>query len=442
MASRVPAASGVVLLHTRERVVLASSAAIWLLVVAGPAAQAQQSATPQEELRTSPQGEVPLNDASEPTAVFEQPRPAYDAKGVDLGGFRLFPTLTVNEAYDDNIFAEDADEEDDFITAVTAGLLAKSEWSRHEVEIEAAVRHEKYLRNDDQDRTEYVIRPTVKLQLGGRDSARLTAEHSRRTIGRDDPEDSGDDEPTEFNRFAGGGEYIKRVNRLFFGFNANARRDDYISSGDNDRDRNEYRFGLPIGYEVSAMTDVVLEPFVRRRDFDEVDSTGADRDAWAGGATVGIDTEVTSLLHVNFDVGFIANDFDDSTFDDSVGLIFGGEAIWYVTTLTTVKGRAERRDIATNQPGSSSKTQSGLSLELQHELQQNVLVGGQVRYINDDFREVDRIDDRFIAGVGVEYLLNRNFSLTADYQYQQRWSDRDGEDFGRNLVLVGLKTRL
>jgi uncharacterized protein (PEP-CTERM system associated) len=112
-----------------------------------------------------------------------------------------------------------------------------------------------------------------------------------------------------------------------------------------------------------------------------------------------------------------------------------------VTPLTTVKGRAERRDIATNQPGSSSKTQSSLGLELQHELQQNLLLGGQLRYINDDFRDVDRTDDRLVAGVGVEYLLNRNFSLTADYQYQQRWSDRDGEDFSRNLVMVGLKTR-
>jgi hypothetical protein len=441
VAPREPAGSGIVLLRVRERVLLASSAAVWLLVVADPTVQAQEDLTPQEELRTSPQGKVPLNDASGPTAVFDRARPEYDAKGIDLGGFRLFPTATVSETYDDNIFAEDSGEEDDFITAITAGLLAKSEWSRHEVEIEAAVRHEKFLKNDDQDRTDYIVRPTVNLQLGGRDSAKITAEHSKRTIGRDDPEDSGDEDPTEFYRFAGGGEYIKRVNRLFFGFNANARRDDYISSGDNDLDRNEYRFGLPVGYEVSAKTDVTLEPFVRRRDFDEVDSTGADRDAWAGGATVGIDTEVTSLLHVNFDIGFIANDFDDTRFDDSVDLIFGGEAIWYVTPLTTVKGRAERRDIATNQPGSSSKTQSSLGLELQHEVQRNVLLGAQLRYVNDDFRDTDRVDDRVIAGVGAEYLLNRHVSLTADYQYQQRWSDRDGEDFDRNLVMVGLKTR-
>ncbi len=441
MAFRATATSGVALLRGRERLLLASGAAAWLLVVGDPAAQAQQGATPQEELRSSPQGRVPLNDASGPTAVFERPRPDYDAKGIDLGGFRLFPTATVSETYDDNIFAAESGEEDDFITAVTAGLLARSEWSRHEVEVEAALRHEKYLTNDDQDRTDYILRPTAELDLGGRDTARLSAEHSKRTIGRDDPEDSGGEEPTEFFRFAGGGEYIKRVNRLFFGLNGSARRDDYISSGDNDLDRNEYRFGLPVGYEVSAKTDVTLEPFVRRRDFDEVDSTGADRDAWAGGATVGIDTEVTSLLHLNFDIGFVANDYDDTRFNDSFDLIFGGEAVWYVTPLTTVKGRAERRDIATNEPGSSSKTQSSLGLELQHELQQNVLVGGKLRYINDDFRDADRRDDRVVAGLGAEYLLNRHVSLTADYEYQQRWSDRDGEAFDRNLVMVGLKTR-
>lgn len=441
MVSRVPAIDTAALRRGRARVLLTGSAVVWLLVVANPAAQAQQGTTPQEQLRSSPQGKVPLNDATEPTAVFDRRRPAYDAKGIDLGGFRLFPTATVSETYDDNIFAEDSDEEDDFITAVTAGILAKSEWSRHQVEVEAALRHEKFLTNDEQDRTDYIIRPTARFQLGGRDTARLTAEHSRRTVGRDDPEDSGNEDPTEFNRFAAGGEYIARVNRLFFGLNANARRDDYISSGDNDRDRNEYRFGLPVGYEVSAKTEVTLEPFVRRRDFDEVDSTGADRDAWAGGATVGIDTEVTSLLHVNFDVGFIANDFDDSRFDNSLDLIFGGEAIWYVTPLTTVKSRAERRDIATNQPGSSSKTQSSLGLELQHEVQRNVLVGGEVRYINDDFRDLDRNDDRVIFGLAAEYLLNRHVSLTADYQYQQRWSNLDDEDFDRNLVTVGLKTR-
>ena len=379
-------------------------------------------------------------EGGQPTAVFDRPHAPYDAKGLDLGSFRLFPAAGVSETYDDNIFADENNAQDDLITAVSAALIAESQWSRHQLKVEGRLRHEAFLNNDSQDRTEYALTPTLRLDLGERDTARLTAEHSRRVVGRDDPEDAGDDEPTTFNRFLVGGAYIHRVNRVFFGLNSTLRRDDYISSGDDDRDRNEYRFGLPLGYEVSAKTDVTLEPFVRLRDFDDLDSTGADRDSRAAGATVGIDTEVTSLLHLNFDVGFIANDYEDSRFDDSLDLIFGGEAVWYATAMTTVKARAERRDIATSQPGSSSKTQSSAAMEVQHELLRNVLLGGEVRYINDDFREIDRVDDRVQLGLSAEYLVNRYVSVAADYRYEQRWSDLDNADYSRNLVTLGLKT--
>src|SRR3546814_8432810 len=97
----------------------------------------------------------------------------------------------------------------------------------------------KFLDNDEQDRTEYSLIPTIEFELGGRDTAMLTAEHSRQAVGRDDPEEDDDEEPTQFNRFALGGEYIHRVNRLFFGVEGDARRDDYFTSGDDDRDRSE-----------------------------------------------------------------------------------------------------------------------------------------------------------------------------------------------------------
>ncbi len=386
-------------------------------------------------------GTARAQEGAQPVAVFDRGRPAFDAKGIDAGGFRLYPSAAVSETYDDNIFAADGGERDDLITALSAALIARSEWTRHSLTMEGRVRQEVFLDNSSQDRTEYTLRPTLRLDVGERDTLRMTAEHSRRVVGRDDPEDAGDEEPTTFNRFQGGGSYIHRVNRVFFGLNSQVRRDDYISGGDNDRDRTEYRLGVPLGYEVSAMTDVKVEPFVRWRDFDETDSTGADRDSTAAGATVGLDTELTSLVQLNFDVGFIANDYKDSRFDDSLDLIFGGEAVWYVTPMTTVKARAERRDIATSVPGSSSKTQSSAGVEVQHELLRNVLVGGEIRYINDDFREVDRVDDRAQLQLSAEYLLNRNFSLTADYRYEQRWSDLDNQDYSRNLVTVGLKAK-
>src|SRR3546814_12106706 len=88
------------------------------------------------------------------------------------------------------------------------------------------------------------------FELDGRDTATISAEHSRQAVGRDDPEEDDDEEPTQFNRFAIGADYIHRINRVFFGIEGDAHRDDYFTSGDDDRDRTEFRFGLPIGYEL------------------------------------------------------------------------------------------------------------------------------------------------------------------------------------------------
>lgn len=380
-------------------------------------------------------------EGTEPVAVFDRPREGLDPKGLDLGGFRLFPSVRVDETYDDNIFADEDGEEADFITSITGGALLRSDWTRHDFIFDARVRHEKFLDNGSQDRTEYFLRPTMQLDLGQRDTATITAEHSRQTVGRDDPEDEGEVDPTEFNRFAVGAEYLHRMNRLFFGFDADARRDDYFTSGDDDRDVNEFRFGLPVGYEVSALTDVVVEPFVRRRNFDEDNEAGDDRDSTAAGATFGIDTEISPLFDLNFDVGFLVNDFDDPRFDSRVDLIFGAEAIWYVTPRTTLFGRTSRRDLATSTSSASSKSQTSVSVEVQHELQRSLLLGIGLSYLNDDFHDDDRNDDRVSASLELEYLLNRNLSLVADYRHEERWSNVEGEDFSRNLVSLGLRAR-
>ena len=108
---------------------------------------------------------------------------------------------------------------------------------------------------------------------------------------------------------------------------------------------------------------------------------------------------------------------------------------------TTVFGRASRRDLATSTSSGSSKTQTTAGLEVQQELRRNLLLGVDVQYLNDDFNDIDRNDDRVKAAMGLEYLMNRNVSLVADLRHEQRWSNVNGEDFSRNLVTLGLRTR-
>ncbi len=58
-------------------------------------------------------GPAAADDATTPTyigmtqqdvGVMERQRPEFDAKGIPLGAFRIFPTMAIGAGYDDNVF--------------------------------------------------------------------------------------------------------------------------------------------------------------------------------------------------------------------------------------------------------------------------------------------------------------------------------------------------
>ncbi len=79
-----------------------------------------------------------------------------------------------------------------------------------------------------------------------------------------------------------------------------------------------------------------------------------------------------------------------------------------------------------------------------HELLRNVLITGRAGYQNDDYERIDRDDNRFDAGIGARYSLNRNFYFGGSYTFSHRTSSGSGSgpDFTRNLVLLRIGAQL
>lgn len=59
-------------------------------------------------------------------SVMERARPGYDAAGIRAGGFMVYPTASVTESYNDNIYATPANETGDLITTLAAGVAVNS----------------------------------------------------------------------------------------------------------------------------------------------------------------------------------------------------------------------------------------------------------------------------------------------------------------------------
>src|SRR5471032_1738169 len=62
----------------------------------------------------------------------------YQANGVPMGGFRLYPSIGVGANYDDNVYRTQTAAKSDFYFEENPGFSLQSQWGRHQLNIHAA----------------------------------------------------------------------------------------------------------------------------------------------------------------------------------------------------------------------------------------------------------------------------------------------------------------
>ncbi|MEM9122743.1 MAG: outer membrane beta-barrel protein [Pseudomonadota bacterium] len=374
--------------------------------------------------------------------VFERDRPEFDAKGIDAGGFVLFPTLSVTATYEDNIFADEDDEESDTIIRTRPGIQARSKWSRHELRAGADFRANSFLDNSEQDTAEYGADASLLLDISRRANLRVGAAFDRLTVDRADPEEAGREDPEELDQLRGNVVASYRFNRLGIAVEAKASDISFVDELDEDSDRQEYEIAPKVSYEFSPALSGFVEPFYRVRDFDnDRDAGGIDRDSDVRGAFVGVSYDLTEILYGDTSIGYFDTEFADDRFDNETGVSVRSRTTWNITPLTTLKGTVSRENLITNEPNSSSRTRFLVGAEAQHELRRNVLVGAKASFFQDDFTDDDREDDNLTFEATADYLVNRYASIAASWDITDRDSSQDGTSFTRNRFLIGIRTK-
>lgn len=66
-----------------------------------------------------------------------QDRNDYQALGLPVGGFQLFPKLETNEIYNSNLYATNSNAKSDFITTIAPEIALKSQFGTHELNFSA-----------------------------------------------------------------------------------------------------------------------------------------------------------------------------------------------------------------------------------------------------------------------------------------------------------------
>jgi hypothetical protein len=380
-----------------------------------------------------------------PVAALGQEIGPFQPLGVRAGSFLIYPQLTVSEAYDTNVFAVPNNTDDDFITLVQPRVTAQSNFNRNSLNVTAGGNIAFYANNSDENYQDAFIQSDGRVDITHANYFTGALNFGRAHEGRDDPENNPNQSLKELFQYGGSLGFTQLFNRVNFTLTGSVARNDYEGNSDSDRDQNSYTGELQTGYFISPRinTYVYGNYNVTNRD-QRIDSGGIERDTKAWGAGVGAQAELTNLITSQFQIGYTRQSYAEGSFSDNDGVGYALNLTWTPTQLTTVRatGGGDFRPTSSEGSDAQSNFRSTAGASIDHELLRNVHLGAHVLYTQDAFSGPSRTDNTVAVGGGVTYFLNRNFSVDANYAYQNRWSDEPNDEFSRNLFMLGLTARL
>ena len=367
-------------------------------------------------------------DADDRRTVTERFRSVLPAGGVPVGAMRLYPQLGLGFSWSDNVFANNAFQESDRASTLLAEARLESITSLYSAEVGGRAevsRFDEFSSNDFEN-----IRFWIK---GDKDLPSSNVALDIDVADLSEPRTSVDAagtalELTTYSRvdFDAAytytpGRWIARLDGTYrkFDFNDTETLIGTIDNGDRDRSVND--FGMRLGYEMSELYGLFLEPRYTQVDYDQrIDNSGFERSNKGYEIRLGTNLKYSGVITGELFVGYYNREFDDPAFGTVNGPSFGGEVDWGITRLTTLKLGASRTTDATTIAGASTTINTRFSLGMDHELRRNLLLQLAVETANEDFDGISREDDITRARIGAEYRVSHKLRLKAAYRYSDR----------------------
>ena len=374
--------------------------------------------------------------------VRERPREAYDGIGLRAGGFLLFPSIESGVRYEDNIYREEAGEDEDSVFFVHPGIRAVSRWSNHEVVLDAGVEADFFDSHEDENSTDWFVTAAGRLDVT-RD-ANVYADLGLRKLHEDrgDPNSASVGEPVAYDTrgLSVGG--FTRFNRLALTAEGRSTELSYDLASQRDRDRRRNELMLRAGWEIVPEYEAFVRATWNGRDYKRRQGR-FNRNSDGFELVAGTALDLGGLVFGEVSAGFRRQSYDDSALPAIDGLAFDAALTWNVTPLTTVKGFVQRTVEESVLDASGFLATSG-GVGVDHELLRNLILSADLDLANNRYEPIAgslrRDDDLIGAGIGATWLVNRLLHVDLGYRFEKRHSTATGGSYDNNAVT--LTTRL
>lgn len=387
--------------------------------------------------------------------VMDRARPAYDAKGIPLGGFRLFPTLDLSESYDDNIFRQ-PDGDDDFFFKASPMLYLRSEWGRHFVELYAGSETYVYSQYTDENLTDWKYGADGRYDISRAATATVSTYYGEMHEAWQTPNtDTGyQAEPNRYFQTHSDLTTAYQPNRLGVGAGVSFDRYIYrftprIGGGylsNSDRDQNHIQAYGEVFYDFSPGYKGFVKATYDERDFDDFyDRSDYHRSSHGYSIDSGLDLQITHLLSGEVFLGYRAQNYSQNVsnpLSDFSGLDYGANLNWYADQMLTVHLTASRTLSDVTVSGASGSDNKSVALSADYEVLRDLIWQADVKYTESKYVGMDRKYKYPGAGTALKWLMNRYMSLNISYDYSSRSANVSGAKFTDNIVSITLQSHI
>lgn len=371
--------------------------------------------------------------------------------GMRLGSFLLFPELTVESVYHDNILLSSTQPESDWALTLTPSLKVQSDWSRHSLEANVSGERSFHEKFETEDEETFAVDVTGQLDIRRTTNIVASVAYAEALEDRsssDFPSNAAERAQTRNNEWSlEGNQTLNRVTLTLRGDVSSESFDDSVAADgstidNSQRDYTERRLTSRVTYEFQPGVQAFVEASVNERDFErKIDDNGLLNGSSGHDVQAGLAFKLGGKLTGEASAGYALQTADDPTLKDIDGLIFNAGLEYRMTGLTTLRFDAASEIAETTQAGTAGSIERVVEISVEHRPRRNVSLGASLAYSNEQFSGTDVTDEEWVTGLSGEYLLSRTVGLTANYEHIESRSGTPGGDYSSDEIRMGVKVR-
>jgi hypothetical protein len=392
-------------------------------------------------------------DRGENVSVLGRPRPEYQAGGLHLGGFMVYPKVTASLAYDDNIYALQSGAVGDEIFTVAPEVDFQSTWSRNSLAGYIRAAQNEYFHYTSEDTTEYGAGLSGKYEFGNASSgeANLTGSvdwgHYALPRSAENTGSQLSKNPIMYDYTALDSQLSDTFNRLRVSGRVDYQLYDYFNGetpgGDlvfeQGLNHADTTFTGKAEYAVSPNTALFLSTAYNLKNY-QLSPPAVAYNSNSQGYNIagGVNFDITHLIRGEIQLGYLHQQYVSPLFPDIGGLSAKAQVQWFPTQLTTVTATALRGVGDSGIIGSAGFLNTTGGIQVDHELLRNVILTVNGTGTQNQYFGISRTDDIWTAGASASWLLTRWFGLTLGYTFADQHSSgvERGPTFTDNRVVL------